>query len=132
MITALDTNVLLDVFLPDPEFGESSLALLERAYDQGALIICEIVYAELVPQFKDRTRLDGALKKMSITIHSIDTDAAYVAGQRWALYRKKGGKRERIITDFLIAAHALRRAERFLTRDREFYHQYFKELPLLV
>jgi len=47
MSCALDTNILLDIFLPDPEYGESSLDKLEKAYAQGALVICNIVYAEL-------------------------------------------------------------------------------------
>jgi len=130
MITALDTCILLDVFLPDPAHGKRSLKLLERAYDGGALVICEIVYAELVPQFPDRKLLNRALQKINVSIQSIDHDVAYCAGERWALYRKSGGERERIISDFLIGAHALHKAEKFLTRDRGFYASYFKELHL--
>ena len=54
----LPENVLLlDIFLPDPVFGEKSLSLLEKSFEQGALVICNIVYAELVPQFKENTSL---------------------------------------------------------------------------
>ncbi|MBW2039159.1 MAG: type II toxin-antitoxin system VapC family toxin [Deltaproteobacteria bacterium] len=131
MITAVDTNILLDVFLPDPQWGEHSLRALEVAYNQGALVMCTIVYAELVPQFEERSSLDAALQKINCTIETLDRDVAFLAGQRWGLYRKQGGKRERIITDFLIGAHALLRAERFLTRDRGFYRQWFQDLVLL-
>jgi predicted nucleic acid-binding protein len=131
MITAIDTSILLDIFLPDPNHGEASLHLLERAYDEGALVICEIVYAELVPQFLDRKKLHGALQKLNISIQPVDRETAYSAGERWALYRKGGGKRDRIITDFLVGAHALHRSGRFLTRDRGFYRSYFKDLNLL-
>jgi len=54
MITAVDTNVLLDIFLPDKKFAPESGRLLKLAYNEGALLICDIVYAELVPQFKKR------------------------------------------------------------------------------
>jgi len=47
MITFVDTNVLLDVFLPDPKWGETSKNSLDQAYVQGSLIINEIIYAEL-------------------------------------------------------------------------------------
>jgi predicted nucleic acid-binding protein len=48
MITAIDTNILLDIFLPDPVFGEKSLSAVESAFEKGALVICNVVYAELV------------------------------------------------------------------------------------
>lgn len=130
MITAVDTNILLDILLPDPKFGSISITLLEQAYDQGALIICEIVYAELVPQFKNKAFLDKILQKINISVVPIDQEIAFLAGKKWDSYRKSGGKRERIITDFLIGAHASLRAERLLSRDRGFYRQYFKELLL--
>ena len=44
-------------------------------------------------------------------------------------YRRSGGPRERIISDFLIGAHAAAEADTFLTRDRGFYAKYFPELP---
>ncbi|MXW81470.1 MAG: type II toxin-antitoxin system VapC family toxin [Gemmatimonadetes bacterium] len=128
MITAVDTSVLLDVFLADDQHGPRSKALLRNAYDRGAILICDIVYAELVPAFDDRATLDGALREISATISPIDTDIAYEAGQRWLRYRQAGGPRDRIITDFLIGAHAVVKAETFLTRNRGFYATYFPEL----
>jgi predicted nucleic acid-binding protein len=131
MITAVDTNVLLDVFLPDTRFAESSATLLKQAYDEGALVICDIVYAELVPQFGDRRSLDRALTTINVSCSSLDSDTAFLAGQRWSEYARAGGKRERIITDFLIGAHALTKADRFLSRDRGFYKSYFSDLQIL-
>jgi len=131
MITAVDTNILLDVFLPDERFASDSAKLLKLAYDEGALIICDIVYAELVPQFEDRQRLDNTLAIINVALSSVDTDVAFLAGEKWGLYRKSRGKRQRIITDFLIGAHATIKAERFLTRDRGFYKSYFPELEIL-
>ena len=128
MITAVDTSVLLDVFLPDERHGPQSKELLRNAYDRGAILVCDVVYAELVPAFDDRATLDAALREISATISPIDTDIAYEAGQRWSRYRQAGGPRDRIITDFLIGAHAVVRAETFLTRDRGFYATYFPEL----
>lgn len=43
-------------------------------------------------------------------------------------YRLAGERRTRIVADFLIRAHALAAADRFLTRDRGFYASYFAEL----
>ena len=132
MITAVDTNILLDVFLPDKKYADSSAALLRRAYDEGALVICDIVYAELVPQFNNRALLNSTLARINVTLSAMNSDIAYLAGEKWDLYRKAGGKKERIITDFLIGAHALMKADRFLTRDRGFYRTYLHDLTLLV
>ena len=128
MITAVDTSVLLDVFGADARHGPESKQRLRSAYDAGAVIICDIVYAELVPAFDDRAVLDGALRKINVSFSPITTAIAYEAGVRWQRYRSAGGPRQRIITDFLIGAHALATAETFLTRDRGFYATYYPEL----
>ncbi len=128
MISAVDTNVLLDVFLPDKTHGPKSKEWLKDAYNRGALLVCDVVYAELVPAFKDRSKLDKALREINVTISPINTDIAYEAGARWLQYRAAGGPRERIISDFLIGSHAAITADNFLTRDRGFYKTYFPEL----
>ena len=130
MITFVDTNVLLDVFLPDPEWGSKSKENLEIAFNQGALIVNEIIYSELSPQFPDKQMLDDALRQLSIRIVSLDLEVAYHAGKKWQQYRKTGGKRNRVLADFLIGAHAAMRSEKLLTRDRGFYKAYFKELDI--
>jgi predicted nucleic acid-binding protein len=46
MITAVDTNVLLDVFGADPEFGQRSAEALRACLREGRLVACEVVWAE--------------------------------------------------------------------------------------
>ena len=128
MISAVDTSVLLDVFLADKQHGPRSRDWLREAYDRGAILICDLVYAELVPAFRDRRKLDEALGEINATISPINTGIAYEAGLRWMRYRHAGGPRTRIISDFLIGAHAAALADTFITRDRGFYATYFPEL----
>ncbi len=128
MITSVDTNVLLDLFRTDSPYHSQSRGGLRDAYDRGAVVVCDIVYAELVPAFGDRVSLKRVLREIGVTISPIDTDIAYEAGLRWLRYRQAGGPRERIISDFLIGAHASATADSFLTRDRGFYSTYFPEL----
>ena len=128
MITAVDTNVLLDVFIPSDEHGPRSREWLSAAYNAGAVIICDLVYAELVPAFISRVSLDGALREIGAALSPVNSSIAYEAGLRWKLYRESGGPRNRIIIDFLIGAHATSTADAFLTRDRGFFATYFPDL----
>jgi predicted nucleic acid-binding protein len=57
MSAAVDTNILLDILLPDPIYKESSLDLLTKYLKTDKLIISEIVYAELASQFTDKRLL---------------------------------------------------------------------------
>ena len=128
MITAVDTNILLDVFMSSERHGRQSRKRLADAYDSGAVIVCDLVYAELAPAFPDRSSLDDSLRQIGVRVSSINSSIAYEAGLRWKQYRSRGGPRTRIITDFLIGAHAMAEANVFLTRDRGFFTSYFPEL----
>ena len=128
MIAAVDTNVLLDVLNFASPHHERSREWLRTAYNDGAILVCDVVYAELVPAFGDRAALDGALREINAMVSPVDTSIAYEAGFRWMRYRQAGGPRMRIIADFLIGAHALDAADSLLTRDRGFYATYFPDL----
>ena len=131
MITFVDTNVLLDVLLPDPRWGQNSKNSLDEAFRQGSLVINKIIYAELAPQFSSQTMIDDTLSTIGIRIIPLDRQSAYLAGSIWKNYKNLGGKRNRILADFLIGAHAQIHADRLLTRDRGFYKSYFNKLKII-
>lgn len=60
MIAAVDTNVLLDAFLPDEHYGHGSRERLRAACDAVAVVVSDVVYAELAAVFPDRATLDDA------------------------------------------------------------------------
>ena len=130
MITAVDTSILLDVFV-DADDADQSEALLIQAYERGSLIISPAVYAELVPQAQSQDELDRWLSLGGIDVIPFTKEHAYTAGIAHAAYRKAGGKRTRILADFFIGAHALHEANVLLTRDRGFYRQYFSGLVIV-
>ena len=130
MTTAADTNILLDLFIPNSEYSFESGELLRVARQGGPVLVCDIVYSELVPNFESRDALDAALHTIGTVVSPITTDIAYTAGLRWGQYRRAGGPRTRILSDFLIGAHAIATADTFLSRDRGFYSTYFPELQV--
>ena len=79
---------------------------------EGAILVCDVVYAELVPAFGDRSALDRALRRINATTAPLDTAIAYEAGLR-SRYRQAGGPSPRIMSDFLIGAHAVVNADTF-------------------
>lgn len=131
MITAVDSNVLLDVFGADPTYGERSRGALRRALNEGSLIACEVVFAEVAASFPTGAAAAEAMGQLHVAFSAIDQAAALAAGGTWKTYRRRGGRRERVIADFLIGAHALASADRLLTRDRGYYRVGFPRLKLV-
>lgn len=131
MITAIDTNILLDILGGDAKFGPLSAAALRRCISEGAVVACEVVWAETAAFFEKDGQYLKAMETLGIVFDPIDQGTALKAGSAWRQYRKNGGKRARVAVDFLIGAHAVGKCNRLLTRDRGFYRSYFKGLKVL-
>jgi len=141
VITAVDTNILLDVLIPGSPQGDASESALTESLRAGATVISEAVYAELAAHFPSRGELDGFLEATGIRLEASGREALYLAGRAWREYAPRRGSwqscpgcgarlegRRHVVADFLIGAHASVPADRLLSRDRGYYRTYFPRL----
>jgi predicted nucleic acid-binding protein len=155
MTTAVDTSVLLALLIPGDANAPRAADALTDAAEEGALVLCEPVYAELAPQFPDRDDFERFLADTRLRLVPSGVDALVLAGRAWAAYVRRrplgflcsrcGAEqtvpcgrcgeplrgRQHGLADFLIGAHAQLHADRLVSFNSRFYRSYFPDLRLL-
>jgi hypothetical protein len=109
-----------------------SLRALEEAASRDELVINDIVYAELSTRYARIEVLDAALTTMSLKHSAIPRAALFLAGKAFLRYRKRGGTRTGVLSDFFIGAHAAVERATLLTRDVEKMRTYFPAVDLIA
>ena len=137
MTWVVDTCLLLDVGLDDPDFGVKSETLLAGKAAEG-LCLCPVTYVELAPAFGGDL---GALRKfllgMNVAYDEVwdhaDIEQAARAWARHILQRRRGRPvvPKRPVADVLIGAFALR-FQGLLTRNTVDFRRLFPKLRLVA
>jgi len=96
------------------------------------LVINPIIYAEVAVGFERIEDLDEALPAQYYRRHPLPFEAAYLAGQCFLSYRRRGGGRRSPLPDFYIGAHAALAGFTLLTRDARRYRTYFPKLRIVA
>ncbi len=132
MATVLvDSNVLLDILIPDPEWEAWSADALADAAESSLLAINPIIYGEVGIGFQRVEELEAALPD-ELRREPLPWDAAFLAGKAFLGYRRRGGTRATPLPDFFIGAHAAVRGYTLLTRDARRYRTYFPTLSVVA
>jgi predicted nucleic acid-binding protein len=131
MATLVDTNILIDVFNHGSSFEEWSVSRLAEARRDGAVIINQIIYAEMAAGYATTASLEAAISPNAFEREDLPWEAAYAAGQAFIQYRRSGGDKRSPLPDFYIGAHAAIRGYRLLTRDPVRYRSYFPMVSII-
>jgi hypothetical protein len=137
MRTALDTNILSPIWTKEPN-AEIIADRLLSVRAEGTLVVSGTVFVELsaVPGLNVEIA-EKTLRNGSIAIDfDLGEDVWRLAASTFSTYasrRRKsgGGQAKRLLADFVIASHALLKADRLMTRDASRYRQDFPNLRLI-
>lgn len=129
---SLDTNIIADL-LSSSDSVESDWS--RRSYDiaeRSDVLVCNpIVLAEIAAGSDRIDDLLGDLDDLHVEVLPLTIEAAFAGGLAFGEYRRRGGKRDRMLPDFLIAGHAEALGAVLMTRDRRI-GTYFPDLNLIT
>jgi hypothetical protein len=131
-VIAVDSSVLLDLLGGDERFADAAEVSISDALSIGDVVVCDAVVAEVQTMLDTRETAMDSLRGLGIRYLATSEQAAVRAGHMQRRYRDRGGRRERVVADFLIGAHALLQTDGLITRDAGFYRDYFKGLRVIV
>jgi len=129
---AVDSSVLIDILIGDDAFAEASEACVGDALASDEVVVCEAVVAEVQAMLDTTVSLIDLLSPLGIRYLPLGEAAAMRAGHMNKRFRIRGGRRERVVADFLVGAHAMLQCSALITRDDGFFRDYFKGLKLIV
>jgi predicted nucleic acid-binding protein len=133
MAWVIDSCVLLDVALNDPQWGLSSAQWLESKRPEG-LVVCPVSVVEITPQFggelKEVTKFLALLgvRDEHDWLHA-DTRTAALAWSEYVQHKRLRETPKRPVADILIGAFATRFGG-LLTRNPDHFSLWFPGLAL--
>ena len=128
----VDSNVILDIFLDDPNWADWAEATLDQYSHTGLLFINPIVYTEVSIGFKRIEELESAIQRAGFQMLAIPKEALFLAGKVFLQYRRQKGTKSSPLPDFYIGAQAAVMNLDIITRDVGRYRTYFPTVPLIT
>ena len=127
----VDSNIILDVFLDDPNWAGWSESKLEKFSSITRLFINPVIYSEVSVGFKRIEELESALTRSGFQMLEIPKEALFLAGKAFLKYRKNRGTKRSPLPDFYIGAQAAIFDMDLITRDVTRYRTYFPTVRLV-
>lgn len=134
---AIDTSVLIDLLGGDARASTAETSL-RNALSHGPVVACDVVVSEVVSGLGHGSQVIDVLEEMGIAFSPLEIRSAVRAGEMQRRYKARTPARSqqvaarRSVPDFLIGAHALLQCNGLITRDADFFRDYFKGLKVIV
>jgi len=128
----VDTNVLVDVLEDDPQWCDWSIDQLRAQSRVHELAINPVIYAELSLAFSAVEALDRAVDGLGLRLLELPRPSLFLAGKAFVRYRQRAGRKDNVLADFFIGAHAAVVGCAILTRDIRRYREYFPGVTLVA
>jgi predicted nucleic acid-binding protein len=127
----VDSNIILDIFLDDPNWAEWSEAALSGYSIHTPLYINPIIYTEISIGFNKIEELETAILKGGFQMLEIPKEALFLAGKAFLKYRRSKGVKNSPLPDFFIGAQAAVLGLELITRDTKRYQTYFPTIKII-
>ncbi len=127
----VDSNVILDLFLDDPEWADWSEAVLAEVGGAAPLNINPVIYTEVSIGFERIEELEAALREGGFRMLELPREALFLAGKAFLRYKRAKGAERSPLPDFLIGAHAAVVGLPLVTRDTSRHRTYFPTVDLI-
>jgi len=129
--TLIDSNILIDIFTDNPEWGAWSAKQLNLLSQKSKLYINPVIYAEVSIGFVKIESFNSVIKTLPLNYSEIPVEALFLAGKAFVNYRKNDGSKITTLPDFFIGAHASVMSWNLITRDPKRMKYYFPKLKII-
>lgn len=130
--TLVDTNIWIDCIDESSPWHEWAVEQLQRRSERAPLHVNLIIYTELLIPGSNVEALDALLDVYDTVRSPLPWVCAALTAKAFALYRHRGGSKQKPLPDFYIGAHAAVSNLSVLTRDPAPYRSYFSRLELIA
>jgi hypothetical protein len=127
----VDSNIILDILLDDPNWADWSESALADASQSSTLYINQIVYTEVSIAFEKIEELESAIHNGGFQLLEIPKEALFLAGKAYLRYRGSKGTKRSPLPDFYIGAQAAVLDMDLITRDAGRYRTYFPTISIM-
>lgn len=131
-VILVDTCVITDLADHNGAWYEWAVDTLEGLESSSVFLINPIIYAECSIGYKTIEEVENLFATLEFDCKEIPREALFLAGKAFLRYRRSQGKKESVLPDFFIGAHAAVDGYKLITRDKGRFSTYFPSVELII